>query len=773
MINLHKHARKTAQWVVDSVMANGLAQQENEATTKDCARKSVAALARRAAAEGSVLLTNDGTLPLDPNEAVAVFGRCQIDWFFMGHGSGGNVHPPYTVNLLEGLDAASAQYNRVLARVYQLWCADANNAADPGWWGHWPTHLPEMSVSNDLVQAAACTSRTAIVVLGRCAGEDKDVPLVSGGYYLADDERTLLDIVTDTFERTVVVLNSGNIIDLSWIEQYEGKLAAVLLAWHGGMEAGNAVADVLYGKVNPSGRLSATVARDYIDYPSSATFGRRRQVAYSEEAYVGYRHFDTRAPHRVLFPFGHGLSYTCFEEEITQLDLFGKRVHACVRVTNTGSRAGRKVVLLWCEPPQATIPKPTRILAAFGKTEEIAPGHAQDLELTCDLKTLSSYDENLHAFVLEAGGYQFDCKGTASSIEVAEKMLVEQCTPLCDTSETLRERILAEMPPELSAVFKKDLSFVDVAAGRTSLDAFVAQLSNEDLEALTRGEGAMNSKLGTPGNAGAFGGVTQALRERGIPAAICADGPSGARLQRQCSLLPCATALACTFDTELVKNLYAELGLELRDNGIDVLLAPGMNIQRNPRCGRNFEYFSEDPLVSGRMAAAVVRGLQDTGISACPKHFACNNQEAHRNTSDSRMSERTLREIYLRGFEICIQEAKPDLIMTSYNKVNGVWAHYHYDLATTILRNEWGFDGVVITDWWMRPAKSPEFPELRDNAYRIRAGVDVLMPGSMSHVLSVPAPAHGITRGELQRSARRVLAYLLRRFASFQTQSEL
>jgi beta-glucosidase len=712
------------------------------------------------------LLTNDGTLPLNPIHEVAVFGRCQLDWFYMGYGSGGNVNPPHTVNLMEGLANAHVRYNHVLAEMYRTWCTSKEHEADLGWWGHWPTHHPEMPVDASLAQAAARTADTAIVVIGRCTGEDLDLPLAPGGYYLTNDERQMLAAATSTFAHTVAVLNIGNAIDLSWIEEFDSGLSAVLVAWQGGMEAGNAVADVLFGKVNPSGRLSCTVARTYNDHPSSTTFGKKGQVDYTEGVFVGYRYFDAHAPGRALFSLGHGLSYTSFDLEITSLERADLLVTAKIRVTNTGTYAGKRAVLLWCEPPQGTMEKPVRVLAAFAKTQELAPGASEVIDIVCNLADIATFDESSNEFVLEPGGYQFGCTGTVSSIELERPVVVQRCHTICTPPSELRKRIEGRLPLELVPVYRKDVSFDDVAQGKSSADGFVAQLNNEELRALTHGEGTMNSPLGTTGNAGSFGGVTPRLRELGVPAAICADGPSGGRLQRTCSLLPCATALACTWDSALVEALYHEVGNELRENGVDVLLAPGMNIQRDPRCGRNFEYFSEDPVASGHMAASVVRGLQGAGVSACPKHFACNNQEERRNTSDSHVDERTLREVYLRGFQICLRESSPDLIMTSYNKVNGVWAHYSFDLATTVLRDEWGFEGVIITDWWMKRARSPEFPELRDNAYRVRAGVDVLMPGSMTHVGSSFGGYAGITRAELQQSATRVIAFLARRARS-------
>ena len=278
----------------------------------------------------------------------------------------------------------------------------------------------------------------------------------------------------------------------------------------------------------------------------------------------------------------------------------------------------------------------------------------------------------------------------------------------------------------------------------------------------------MGSSLGALGNAGVLGGITESLRALGVPPATTTDGPSGIRLQYYCSLLPCGTALACAWNPQLVESLYQAHGREMVMKGSDMLLGPGMNIHRNPLCGRNFEYFSEDPLVSGKTGAAMVRGLQKNGVSACPKHFACNNQETNRAYNDSRVSQRALREIYLKGFEICIAEGKPQNIMSSYNKINGVWSHYNYDLCTTVLRGEWGYEGVVITDWWMRSSPDPDFPDLWDSAYRIRAQVDVLMPGAIDHA-GTPDPSAlesyrkgGLTLAELQRGACNVLRYLIR-----------
>ena len=762
---------KVAQRVIDMAMGNGLMQEEIAADGERYVTPGMDALIRQAGAESCVMLKNDGALPLDQNEEVAVFGRCQLDWFYVGYGSGGDVKAPYYVNLIDGLRNAGVPLNAAVLNRYSAWTQEEENEADHGWWGHWPYSHPEMPLNAALVRNAAETAKTALVVIGRAAGEDRENTLTKGSYYLTDAERAMLDAVTAAFSKVVVLLNIGNIMDFSWTEDYGNRLSAVLVVWQGGMESGNAAADVLTGAVSPSGRLSDTIARRYADYPSSANFGGKDYNEYAEGIYVGYRYLD-RHPEKVLFPFGFGMSYTAFSISPVSLRREDGETEAVVTVTNTGDCSGKEVVQLWCYPPEGKLDKPLRVLAAFAKTETLAPGESQTLTLRCDDKCLSSYDEENHRFILEDGTYRFSANDTAAgSFALSEEVTVEECEPLCKTSAALRERILSRIPKDIY-VDSMGMFLRDVREGRCTLDAFIASLADNELEALTRGHGMMGSDLGVAGNAGAFGGVIESLRIKGVAPIITSDGPAGLRLKKYCALQPCGTALACTWNTDLVESLSRKIGEEMHRYGVDVQLAPGMNLHRNPLCGRNFEYFSEDPLLSGKMAAATVRGVQSTGKAACPKHFACNNQEVNRNKNDSRVSERALREIYLRNFEIVIREAAPMVIMTSYNKVNGVWSHYNYDLVTTVLRGDWGYEGCVITDWWMRRSQSPEFPSLKDNAYRVRAQVDVLMPGDMGHVakkyrsdgtlLRTLGQPDGITRGELQRSARNVLQLALK-----------
>ena len=763
---LGKLFRKIANKAVGSVMGNDLSQDLTVAEGERYVTPGIGACIRRAGAESCVLLKNDGVLPLSPDREIAVFGRCQLDWFYVGYGSGGDVHAPYLVNLMDGLTNAGASFCRPLAEAYRAWTSA--NKVDPGWWGHWPFSHPEMPLSDELVSAAAASADTAVVVLGRAAGENQDNECKSGSYYLTDGEKAMLDAVTAAFRHTVVLLNVGSVMDMSWTETYGDKLSAILMVWLGGMESGNAVADVLYGKVNPCGKLPDTIARRYEDYPSSANFGGKDFNDYTEGIYVGYRWFDDH-PEQVLWPFGFGLSYTSFAVEASAFE----RGSVTVRLTNTGTRPGSEVAQLWCYPPRGGLDKPRRVLAAFCKSDALQPGETRELTLTYDDRCIASYDETAHAFVLDPGEYRFTVNGTdVGSFALSQRLTVEQCEPICLPPEQLRQRILAHMPKPVPAPRKLIVKLGDVMARRATPDDFIARLSDRELEALTRGHGMMNSPLGVPGNAGVMGGILPSLRAKGVPPIVCCDGPAGLRMARYCALIPCGTALAATWNTELVARLHVLLGQEMIHYGADVLLSPGMNIHRNPLCGRNFEYYSEDPLLTGKMAAAAVRGVQSTGRAACPKHFACNHQEYRRNCTDSRVSERALREIYLRGFEICVKEASPLTLMTSYNKVNGVWSHYNYDLVTTVLRGEWGYTGMVMTDWWMRKSASPEFPLLRDNAYRVRAQVDVLMPGDMSRtakryrsdgtLLKTLGKPGGMTRGELQRSAGNVLRLILR-----------
>jgi len=762
---------------------------------------------RDAATEGIVLLENNGVLPLEKDAKVAVFGRVQHDYFYVGYGSGGDVKKPYAISLMAGLQANSHfNVNETLNETYKAWCAA--NVPDEGHWGTWPTNFEEMPLDDAMVKDVATASDTAIVVIGRSAGEDRESLLAPGSFYLTDAEKEMLDLVTSHFNQIVVIIDAGNTIDLSWVESYGDKISALLYAWQGGMESGNALADILSGMVSPSGKLTSTIARHYEDYPTANNFGGEVFNNYAEDIYVGYRYFETFAKEVVLYPFGYGLSYSgFFTHSNGTIVVENDQISVPINVTNKSKIPGKQVVQIYYSAPQGIFGKPAIELAGFAKTKVLAPEETQTVMVTFDKKLMASYDDagatgHKSAYVLEAGDYDIlfgtDVRNLnkIGNITLAELEVCEQLTEAAavesenafdrlvankDASGNfvknwektpvrtvdLKERILANMPTELAPTADM-VHFDDVESGKVTLEAFVASLNMEELEGLTRGDYVMNSPLGAPGNAGVFGGTVASLREKGVDPITTSDGPSGVRLQYEAALLPCGTALASTWNLELLEALATFQGAELTQKGSHVLLAPGMNIMRDPLCGRNFEYFSEDPILTGLAATAMINGLQKHGHSACPKHYACNNQEKFRSKNDSRVSERALREIYLKGFEICVKEANPKNIMTSYNKINGVWGHYHYELCQIILREEWGYQGNIVTDWWMQPCQDPDFELLTNDAYRVRAGVDVLMPGGKTHFategdgsLLASYEKGGITLAEIQRTAMTVLKFVL------------
>ena len=790
---------KAARFVLSRINKTGLEQELNRATLSGkLPVPEIAEKARALASDGIVLLKNENnTLPITGDTTVAVFGRSAVDYFTVGYGSGGDVIAPYRKNLMEGLLERGVKVDGILASQYETWCNLPKNVPDEGYWGHWPMSYPEMSLKTADVAAAAQRCSLALVVIGRAAGEARENVLKPGSYYLTDREKAMLDLVTTCFGRVCVVMDCGNVIDMGWTRDYGDRISAIVYAWQGGMESGTALADVLTGRVNPSGKLTDTIAACYEDYPSSQSFGGREFNAYTEDIYVGYRYFETFAPERVLYPFGFGLSYTRFRLS-SQAAVSGNQVTVSTQVENLGDEPGREVVQVYVDLPWGKLGNPKRVLAGFQKTGLLQPGMQENVTIAFSLEELASYDDtgatgHVNCFVLEPGSY---CVQAGTSIREVTPVvcLVKQETEVIQVlhevnavkaqhgfcrmvnregqpdlenvpiaTRDLRQAILDNLPQPLTPG-EGTYTFGDLKAGRCTPEEFVAQLTDQELDDITHGFGLMNDPAGPAGNAGSLGGVTQALKDRGIPTVITTDGPSGIRIRKTCSLLPCGTCLASTFDPQAVEELYALLGKEMVLQGTQVLLGPGMNIHRDPLCGRNFEYYSEDPLLTGKMAAAMIRGIQSQGVSACPKHFACNNQEENRHECDSRVSQRAQREIYLRGFNIAVREADPWCLMTSYNLVNGVWSHYHYELVTEILRQEWGYQGLVITDWWMHNGTSPEFPNISNDAYRIRAQVDVLMPGGIESrtLLSSLADPQGVTRAEAQRCAVNVIKFILK-----------
>ncbi len=759
---------------------------------------------RSAAAETAVLLENNGVLPFKKGAKVSVFGRVQNDWFFTGYGSGGDVKKPYGINLIDGLKSCEdLSLNTELSDLYEKWCKE--NPVDHGVWGHWPRFYPEMPLTAEIVKNAKAKSDNAVFVMGRSSGEDRENALEKGSFYVTDEERTALHRICEQFDNVTLLLNIGSVMDMSWLREFGNKIGAVMIVWQGGMESGNAVADLLCGKVSPSGKLTDTIAINYADYPSSSNFGNRDVNTYEEDIYVGYRYFETFNKDAVLYPFGYGMSYTNFDIAFDGAEKNDDGVTVKCTVKNTGEYAGKEVVQVYVSKPCGNLGNPAKELVAFAKTKELSAGESETVEITVPFERFWSYDDSglsgfAFSYVMEKGEYSL-CVGTdvrsAEKVwsyyqnETVEALKLKQASapqvqfdrikntekgiakePVTCRQYDLKKIILDNIGEGVAYTGDKGYKLSDVEDGKVSMEDFVAQLSLEELEAISRGDYKMDCPLGPKGNAGAMGGILPSLRDKGIPPMITTDGPSGIRLLSYCSLIPNGTALASTYNTELVEQVYTKIGEELRAKGSDILLGPGMNIHRSHLCGRNFEYYSEDPVVTGLIGAAAVKGIQAYGGSACPKHYACNNQEVNRTGNDSRLSERALREIYLKGFEICVKNANPNTIMTSYNKINGVWGHYNYELCERILREEWGFDGLIMTDWWMRPSKSQEFPQMRDQAYRVRAGVNVLMPGGDrvtngkpdGTLLKTYGKKDGITLYEMQRNASFVLKLCMKKY---------
>lgn len=758
--------------------------------------------AAKMVSEGIVMLKNENNaLPLDTDKEVAVFGRIQFRYYKSGTGSGGMVNVTKVVNILDGLIDNGVKVNEKLLGTYRKW--DKENPFDLGeGWGGEPWSQKEMPLDEGLVKETAKSCETAIVIMGRTAGEEQDNRLEAGSYLLSDDEIEMLTVVRKHFKKVVLLLNVGNIVDMTDINRIAPD--AVLYVWQGGMTGGKGTADVLTGKVSPSGKLPDTIAYKASDYPSDANFGREEnRDIYAEDIYVGYRYFETFAKEKVLYPFGFGLSYTEFEIKTEKAEITEGAVKLSVSVKNVGSYKGKEVIEVYCEAPQGRLGKAARVLCGFEKTRELAPQEEQAVEIAVDIAKLASYDDsgvtgNKSCYVLEAGEYKFYVGSDVRSAEYAcifeqgEDLVTERLTqslapvenferikpvceggafsigreavPVSEVDESARR--LEKLPKEIAYTGDKGIKLWDVKNGKNTMDEFIAQLSDYDLSCIIRGEG-MGSPRVTAGTASAFGGVSENLNGFGIPAGCCSDGPSGMRLDcgTKAFSLPNGTMIASSFNKELTSELFTFMGLEMAANKVDCLLGPGMNIHRHPLNGRNFEYFSEDPFLTGKMAAAELKGMAGAGVTGTIKHFCANNRETNRHFIDSVVSERAIREIYLKGFEIAVKEGGASSVMTTYGRVNGLWTAGNFDLNTVILREEWGFKGFTMTDWWANINVRGKEPDKTDLAAMARAQNDVYMvcpDGEKNDDNTLAALENGgIERCELQRNAANICGFLL------------
>lgn len=771
------------------------------------------ALARKAGTEGMVLLKNAGKLlPLAKGSRLALFGKGVFD-YVKGGGGSGDVTVSHVRNLYDGLteEAGLAEVYQPLADFYR------ENVKEQYAGGAVPGMTVEPAVPEALFNGAAEFTDTALIVISRFSGEGWDRKSVryegqvsdegrqselsekifqDSDFCLTHEEATLVAKVKERFERIVVVLNVGGMVDTSWFIDDE-KLSAVLLAWQGGMEGGLAMADILMGKVSPSGKLSDTFAGSLDDYPSTANFHESPDyVEYTDDIYVGYRYFETLkgAKEKVNYPFGYGLSYTEFSIEPIWSGEKDGTIYVTAEITNTGAFPGKEVVQLYYGAPQGLLGKPARVLGAFEKTKELKPGETETLVLTLPTAAMASYDDlgkvQKSAYVLEKGEYHFylgnsvrdagllDFVWTLDEDQVT-LLLTEKMAPSQLTKRMLADGSFEELPqrtpndfmenglgwPEYEvegdapavrarARYKlwgqetvKKIMLIDVAEGRASLDEFMAQLTDLELAELLGGQP-------NTGVANTFGFGN--LPEYGVPNLMTADGPAGLRIAPQCGVCttawPCSTMLACTWNRSLVEEVGAAAAREVKENNISFWLTPAVNIHRSPLCGRNFEYYSEDPYLAGEMASAMVLGIQSQKIGATVKHFACNNKETNRKNSDSRVSERAIREIYLKAFEIIVKKADPWAIMSSYNLINGHRASENKDLLTGILRDEWGFNGLVTTDWW---TKGEHYKETL-------AGNDIKMGTGYPERLMEALEKGLLTRKDLEICVERVLKVLMR-----------
>ena len=763
--------------------------------------------ARAAAAEGIVLLKNDDkALPFEKGTKLSVFGRSQMNYYKSGTGSGGMVNVDYVVGIYEALAGSKElTVNETVRAAYEEFVKENPYDRGMGWAGE-PWFQKEMPLSDELVEKAAGESDAAVFIIGRTAGEDQDNKNEPGSFLLTDEEKDALGKVCKAFKRTIVLLNVGNIIDMKWVKEINPS--AVLYVWQGGQEGGNAVLDVLTGAVNPSGKLSDTIAADISDYSSTENFGSDKKNVQTEDIYVGYRYFETFDKESVLYPFGFGLSYTDFSVEVVSFKYNRETgVTLEVKVTNTGAVAGKEVVQVYVKAPQGVLGKPERVLCGFDKTEILEARQSQIIRMEIPKYAFASYDDsgatgNKSAYVCEEGDYSVfvgsDVRSAkeAGSFTLRKTEVIDQCQEayapvqeferllpanengkLVKSYEKVSTRTLDpnkkrdyRLPRTLEYVGDKGYKLKDVEEQKISMDEFVAQLSDKDLCALVRGEGMCSPKV-TAGIAGAFGGVTDSLKDFGIPIGGCADGPSGIRMDcgTHAFSLPNGTCLACTFNAKINEQLFNWEALDLRRHRIDALLGPGMNIHRSPLNGRNFEYFSEDPFLTGKLVAAQLKGLHKYDVTGVIKHFAGNTQEFKRHTVNNVVSERALREIYLKAFEIAVKEGKARALMSTYGPVNGIWTASSYDLLTSILRNEWRFDGIVMTDWWAMGNDEAGAPgDYKNVAAQVRAQNDLNMvtgnagENSNKDNLEQALLDGKLERSELVRNAENILRFLLK-----------
>ena len=665
---------------------------------------------------------------------------------------------------------------------------------------------------------AEFSGEAAVYVLARISGEGSDRKAVPGDILLTETEKRDILALNARFEKFLLVLNVGGPVDLSPLAEVRN----ILLLSQLGAETGHVLADVLLGRSYPSGKLSTTWTA-WEDYPALGSFGEKYDARYTEGVYVGYRYFDSVGK-KPLFPFGFGLGYTSFSLEAGGAAEENGLVSVRATVKNTGGFPGREVAQLYVSAPQGKLDKPYQALAAFEKTAELKPGESGELTLSFDLRELASYDEARASWILEPGDYVLRLGVSSADTRPAAVVRldgeavvrrVKNCLGRPDFTdwrpESRREETLPGLPvlPVRASAFETETVNYDLPG---EIDPEIEALSDEELCLLNIGAFGRKGSGSVIGEAAqsvaGAAGETLRLSGKAVPALVMADGPAGLRLNRQytrdekgphpiggsmpesvlelmpapaafvmrlmdrgaavkgeifeqnCTAIPIGTALAQSWDLRLAEACGDLVGDEMERFGVHLWLAPALNIHRDIRCGRNFEYFSEDPLISGRFAAAITRGVQKhPGCGVTIKHYAANNQETNRYGNNSMVSERDLRELYLRGFEIAVKESQPHALMTSYNLLNGVHTSEHRALIEDVLRAEFGFRGIVMSDWIISAMyggkKKYPVPNAAKNA---AAGNDLTMPGGPGDFRAMTKGLKDglVTRRQLAVNATRV-----------------
>ena len=775
-------------------------------------------IACRAAAEGFVLLQNNGVLPIDTKTGIGLFGPGSLHFVKGGTGSG-DVNPRDVVSAYEGMKTAGyTLYNEEWLHDYETayqaarlewkqYVLDHRNMELPLFMQTLDSYVkhpfrPPLGRSLNKAEAAPAAEAVAVYFLCRVAGEGADRKPVKGDYYITDEELAQMLELKAAHKQFVLLLNVGAPIDLGFLEQVRPD--AVLLISQPGIAGGTAIAQSIKGDAPPSGKLTATWAMRYNDYPGAQTFshmnGNLDQELYSEGIYVGYRYFDAMNI-QPRFPFGFGLSYTDFQMHCRSAALIDDgsgdpAISLQISVANTGAcYAGKQVVQIYASCPQDELEKEYQRLCAFYKTPLLVPGETSRTTVAFPVRELASFSEERSAYILEAGTYLIAAGDSSANNEVVCTLVLDQTVelykvdavcPLQKSLHTVHPQFypkpytdVQELCVSADAFVCKRAAYHTPPPSDEALD-FVQNLSEEQLIALTSGDPSRSPFTDNPFGSGGCSvpgsaGETHTCAQNpphNLAAIVMADGPAGLRLQKEyqvspdgevmqesfigqiengffsesgaiddaqiyhqyCTAFPIGTLLAQSFNTELLYAVGQAVGAEMEEFGISLWLAPGMNIQRNPLCGRNYEYFSEDPFLTGVLAAAITKGVQSrSGVGVTIKHFACNNLENNRMHSDSVVSQRALREIYLRGFEIAVRTAQPMALMTSYNLINGIYAANSTDLIQKVLRNEWGFRGMVMTDWTVTTQGGASPVEC------MRAGNDLIMPGSFSDTEQIQA----------------------------------